>query len=238
MIDEATEWHMSGTLALVGAGEYLPGVETIDRWLFERLPDAPRVVCLPTGAGQEGAERIGYWSRLGVDHFTRLGATVQAVEVVDRATAQDERLADLVRGANFVYLSGGRPAYLLETLADTPILDAILGVLDGGGIVAGCSAGAMIWGEQVRSLRFEAWLPGFNRLRGAALIPHFDEIPQAMIDAAWSSRPAGLSFIGVDRDTALALTADGAQVVGQGSVSVWHDHARTRHRHGDPVQWP
>lgn len=35
------------TLALVGAGEYLPGVNTIDHFLLSRLPH-PHVVCLPT----------------------------------------------------------------------------------------------------------------------------------------------------------------------------------------------
>ena len=47
------------------------------------------MVCLPTAAGTEGSERIAYWSRLGVDHFTRLGASAEAVPVIDRASADD-----------------------------------------------------------------------------------------------------------------------------------------------------
>lgn len=54
-----------GTLALVGAGEYLPGVEAIDRFLLSRLPAPRRVVCLPTAAGAEAAERLRYWADLG-----------------------------------------------------------------------------------------------------------------------------------------------------------------------------
>ena len=71
-------------LALVGSGEYLPAMEAVDRTLLDRLPEAPRVVCLPTAAGTEGPERIAYWSRLGVEHFTRLDAQAEAVPVVDR----------------------------------------------------------------------------------------------------------------------------------------------------------
>ena len=41
-------------LALVGSGEYLPGVDPIDRYLLSQLKDPPRVVCLPTAAGTEG----------------------------------------------------------------------------------------------------------------------------------------------------------------------------------------
>ena len=46
-------------LALVGSGEYLPPMDPVDRILLSRLPGPPRVVCLPTAAGTEGAERIG-----------------------------------------------------------------------------------------------------------------------------------------------------------------------------------
>src|SRR5947208_2833436 len=112
---------MNGTLALVGSGEYLTPMEAVDRFLLSRVQGEPRVVCLPTAAGTEGAERIGYWSRLGVEHFTRLGAQAEAVEVINRATASDETFAARIRNANFVYLSGGKPDYLFKTLADTPV---------------------------------------------------------------------------------------------------------------------
>ena len=105
---------MRGTLALVGSGEYLPPMEPVDRWLLGRLEGEPRVVCLPTAAGTEGSERIAYWSRLGVEHFARLGARAEAVEVIDRASADDEGRAARIRAANFVYLSGGKPDYLFE----------------------------------------------------------------------------------------------------------------------------
>ena len=98
-----------GTLALVGSGEYTPEMDPVDRFLLERLPSPARVVCMPTAAGKERRERITYWSELGVKHFTRLGAECKAVEVIDRATAMDESLAQRIDEANFVYLSGGDP---------------------------------------------------------------------------------------------------------------------------------
>ena len=60
-----------GTLALVGAGEYLPGMKDLDRYLLGRAPAKPLVVCLPTAAGRESSKRIAYWSGLGEDHFSR-----------------------------------------------------------------------------------------------------------------------------------------------------------------------
>ena len=103
-------------LALVGSGEYLPSIASVDRELIRRLAAPVRVVCLPTTVGTEGDECIDYWSRLGVDHFTSLGVQAQALPVIDRASADDPALAAVVAQANFIYLSGGQPDYLHRTL--------------------------------------------------------------------------------------------------------------------------
>ena len=47
---------MNSLIALVGAGEYLPIINEVDRHLLESVNTngrAPRVVCIPTAAGQE-----------------------------------------------------------------------------------------------------------------------------------------------------------------------------------------
>jgi cyanophycinase len=159
-------------LALVGSGEYLPPMEPVDRQLIDKLNAEPRVVCLPTAAGQEGEERIRYWRDLGIRHFSRLGAQVESLPIIDRAGAQDTHWAERIGEANFVYLSGGRPDYLYRTLKDTPAWQAILAVHQRGGVVAGCSAGAMIMGA--RLLGFPGLQPAFELIPGAVIVPHFD----------------------------------------------------------------
>lgn len=226
-------------LALVGSGEYLPPMEPVDRALLDRLPRTPRVVCLPTAAGTEGPERIAYWSRLGVEHFTRLGVQVQAVPVVDRDTAHDPALVAAITGANFVYLSGGKPDYLHQTLAGTPTWDAILGVLAGGGLLAGCSAGAMILGEKF--FGFPGWKPGFNFLPGATVIPHFDEIPEALLKSmqllAGKTLGKGLTVLGIDGYTALVCNGARYEVLGRGGVTVWNRTGKTRYLSGPLPAW-
>ena len=91
----------------MGAGEFTPDVEDIDRFLLERVPGEPRVLCMPTAAGREGRESIAYWSKLGEDHFSTLGVRVEAVHVLDREGAMDASLSERISAANFVYLSGG-----------------------------------------------------------------------------------------------------------------------------------
>ncbi len=222
-------------LALVGSGEYLPGMEAVDRELLSRLAGPARVVCLPTAAGTEGAERIAYWSDLGVAHFARLGAEVHAPPVIDRASADDPALAAAVAQANFVYLSGGKPDYLYRTLAGSRVWEAILAVLAGGGLLAGCSAGAMILGE--RFFGFPGWRSGFNFLPGATIVPHFDEIPAAMLKPIWLTADKRLALLGIDGYTALVVDGERREVLGTGSVSIWSRAGKRRYGAGPLPDW-
>ena len=208
-------------LALVGSGEYLASMEPVDRYLIGKLQQAPKVVCLPTAAGNEGDERIAYWSNLGIDHFTRLGANVKALPVIDRESANNKQFADTIAKTNFVYLSGGRPVYLYDTLENTLVWKSILFVLENGGIMAGCSAGAMIMGEEF--LSFNGRKPGFNFISGAAIIPHFDEIPDTRRQRLYQQIRSDLIVLGIDRNTALIQCNDQTyEVAGNGKVTVIH----------------
>lgn len=217
-------------LALVGSGEYLEGMENVDRDLMDRLPGPPRVVCLPTAAGREGPGRIDYWSRLGVKHFSHLGAKVEALPIIDKASANDPKFAHSVDKANFIYLSGGKPDYLYETLKDSLVWASIIAVLEDGGLLAGCSAGAMIMGEEFYG--FPGWKKGFNFLPGMTIIPHFDEIPETMLNSARDSAREDLKLLGIERNTALVRSGKRFEVAGSGGVTVWENANKDRYTAG------
>lgn len=217
-------------LALVGSGEYLPPIEPLDRELILRLGAPARVVCLPTAAGTEGPERIGYWMQLGIDHFTRIGVQVEGVPVTDRASANDPALAERIAQANFVYLSGGKPDYLYKTLNGSLAWAAIQNVLERGGLLAGCSAGAMIMGEKIYA--FPGTRPGFDMVSGALIIPHFDEIPAAILKGAQLTIRRDLTLLGIDGNTALVRNGSGYEVLGTGGVTIWSHAGKTRYTQG------
>jgi cyanophycinase len=222
-----------GTLALVGSGEYLPPMEPVDRYLMSCLAGPANVVCLPTAAGTEGSERIAYWSNLGSSHFSRLGARqVEALAVIDRPSAQNEAFAGRIEAANFVYISGGKPDYLYNTLNGTPVWQAIVNVLERGGVVAGCSAGAMIFGARTPTGFFTSTQKAFGFLENAFVMPHFDEMP------GWISRlvPAlvkDMTMVGIEGNTALVCTSHGLRVEGSGGVTVDRGGHRTRYTSQD-----
>lgn len=209
-----------GILALAGSGEYLPPMRPVDAWLIGKLAEQARVVCLATAAGLEGTDRLQYWDDLAIGHFSGLGASVEPLPVWCRQDAENEELAEKVRAANFVYLSGGKPHYLYQTLFETPVFEAILSVLEKGGVVAGCSAGAMVFGEKIAASPLNWNLrDGFGLLPGHFIIPHYNEIPR-FIKSGLPYVNRSLSLVGIEANTALVCTNEGCEAIGPGNVHI------------------
>ena len=219
------------TIALVGSGEYLDVCRPVDEHLLGLLDigdRSPRVACLPTAAAKDGERVWRGWQSRGVAHFTRLGAEAVAVDVIDRDTAEDDAMVRDIAGADLVYLSGGKPALLHQLLEGTAAWAAILGVLDRGGVLAGCSAGAMVQGSHIAGLRGGAGTAGFGLLPNTVVLPHFDEFPSLAGDLVKRLIGRGRNVVGVDGATALVRHRDQFSAVGRGSVTVWGPNGKAR----------
>lgn len=225
----------TGTLALVGSGEFLPPIEPLDRLLLERLPGPARVVVLPTASAPDGPGVPERWAKMGVEHFARLGASAEPVMLLTRADAESQALADQIAAANFVYFSGGKPQYLVDTLRDTPCWHAIAGVFAAGGVVAGCSAGAMALAERMVDFpRLWRTLPALGLAAGMAVIPHFDELPGLFTNLGrLASRQT--SIVGVPGSTGLVGSNQGWTVQGRGSVTVFTSQGKNVYPPGEHV---
>ena len=229
------ETTAAGTVALVGAGEFLPAIGQVDVMLLYRVPGTPRVVVLPTASAPDGPAVPDRWARMGVEHFSGLGAAVEPVLLRTRADAEDPAIAARIAAANFVYLSGGKPRYLIETLRDTPSWQAIVGVWAAGGVVVGCSAGAMaLVGQLLDFPRVWRALPALGLVPGLAVIPHFDELPRWLTGMAGRAGGA-TTVVGIDGSTALVGAGGAWQALGIGRVTVFTPKGRAVYRGGDPV---
>lgn len=227
-----------GTVALIGAGEYLPPIAAVDQVLLERVSGEPRVVVLPTAAALDGPGVVDRWAQMGVEHFSQLGATVEPVMLLNRADADNSKIVDQITTANFVYLSGGKPRYLLETLQGTLSWQAILNLLTAGGVVAGCSAGAMVLGSEVFDFP-QVWrtIPALGVVPGIAVIPHFDEIPALMTNTMIRSKRR-VTIVGIDGSTALIQSNAHWTVLGRGGVTVFTGKQKRRYLAGDQIALP
>lgn len=220
-------------LALVGSGEYLSKMAPIDQALLDQLSEPAHVVCIPAAAGTEGDAMIDSWMSRGVAHFKTLGVKATGVRVHDKNTAHDETLAEQIRSANFVYLSGGKPNYLLDVMHNSPVWEAILSVHQKGGVVAGCSAGAMIMGEKIM---YGGETEAFGLIPNSVIIPHFDEFPGFLTRIMNMIKGRSLNTFGIDGYTALVVNNDGRyQALGLGGVTVIQQSGKKRYTHGETI---
>lgn len=239
------ERHLSpGPLALVGSGEYLPVMADVERLLLAGR--APRYVQLPTAAAPEGEASLKRWLDLGAAQAERLGVEQVPVVVRDRDEADSPGLAALIEGAGLVYLSGGSPAYLAQTLRGTRVWDAIHVAWQSGSALAGCSAGAIAltaWVPSMRALHKDPD-PGLGVLPHLRVLPHFDKmlgwVPDLLTRAVLHP-PAGTTVIGIDEDTAIVdLTGSGRTWRVHGRQQAWElaDGPRRGHPAGTTLTTP
>jgi cyanophycinase len=221
--------HINGTVALVGAGEYLEGMLPVDKKLLERVNGTPRVVVLPTASAPDGEGVPERWARMGVEHFAQLGVSAESIMLLNRTDAENAEISSQISDANFIYFSGGKPRFLLETLQGTHSWQAILAVFAAGGIIAGCSAGAMVLGGVMFDFP-QIWrtIPALGLVPGIAIIPHFDELPSLMVGTITRGKRKS-TIVGIDGTTALVGSGHQWIVHGQGSVTVFTKNGKQRY---------
>jgi cyanophycinase len=230
-----------GPIALVGSGEYLPEMAGIEGALIEGRP--PRYVQLATAAVPDGPEVVERWHALGSAQAERLGVEAVILHVRDRADAEDPKLADLVGGAGLVYLSGGHPGYLAETLRATTVWSAIVTAWRAGSALAGCSAGAMAMASWVPSLRGPGpgGTEGLGLLPHLRVIPHFDAFSARVPDLAGRfvvANEPSVTVIGVDEQTALIGGPEDWAVEGRGSAWILTPDGRREAPSGTTISTP
>ena len=232
--------NRTGPVALVGSGEFLEVMAPVDAELLAGRPQ--RAVVLPTASAEEGPERVRYWVDLATSHYTAMGVEPVALEVLGREDAEDPALAAKVAGAGLVYLSGGNPGYLAQSLAGTAVWQAILEAWRRGAALAGCSAGACALSRVADDFRDQGRYGGEGLAVVAQLVvlPHFDRFESWMPDLAdrmLARTPPDAVLVGIEEET--ALICSGTDFTVRGAKSVWRidpDGTRLKFKAGERLE--
>jgi len=230
----------AGPIALVGSGEYLPIMQEIEANLIAGRN--PKYVQIPTAAAPEGEASLSKWINLGKAQANRIGVEAVSVVAHDRNDADDPRIAEQVRGAGLIYLSGGNPSFLANTLRDTLLWREIESAWRDGAALAGCSAGAMALADHIPTLRLPTHTAtsGFGLLPHIRVLPHFDKmfarIPDFM--TRFMKVPDGVSVVGIDEDTAIVGGPFEWEVKGRQSAWLFVDGHRVEYGHGQTLVTP
>ena len=221
---------MNGSLALVGSGEYLPAMASFEKSLLDdgiKNGKRPIYIQIPTAAGKESPDRLEYWKELGQEQAKRLGADSIFLPIFTRKDANNPEYATLIKDSALMYMSGGDPHYLAETLIGTPLWEAIQENWRTGASLAGCSAGAMVLSSHIPNFRLlkKSPSPGLSLLPEIRVIPHFNKffkwIPESAAKVLLHV-PDDSILIGVDELTAMVKRSGDEHwlVVGEAMVHV------------------
>ena len=221
---------MNGSLALVGSGEYLPAMAAFEKSLFDdgvKNGKNPKYIQIPTAAGRESTERLSYWENLGKSQGNLIGVESIFLPIFNREDANNPDLAKRIEGSALMYLSGGDPHYLADTLIGTLVWDAIVENWLSGASLAGCSAGAMVLSSHIPNFRLMkgSATPGLNLLPEIRVIPHFNKFFKWIPESAAKLLlhvPDDSILIGVDELTAIVKRSgdDDWVVFGEAKVHV------------------
>jgi cyanophycinase len=231
--------------ALLGAGEFEPWHEDVDRWLLARAGGDGSVIISPAAAAPEGDEIFDSWANKGLAHYERLGIPARVLPLKTREDAFRDDVVTTVDDASVIFFSGGNPWYLATILTGTPLWSRLSERLLDGLAYAGCSAGVaclteMTYDSATQDVE-EVFRPGLGYVRNALFAPHWDIVDswipgaQAYITAA--APPEGV-LVALDEDT--AMVGDGAAwtVHGRQGIHVYRAGSWTDHTTGDAFDLP
>lgn len=221
----------AGPIALVGGDEFRAGCEGMDRGILEatHVPH-PTLLVIPTAAASENPSRA---ASNGVAYFSSLGANASPLMVLDAAHASDDQLLAPIDTADVIYLTGGNPAHLLETLSGSVLLNKIRQALDRGAILAGSSAGAMVMGSWVQ---FKGWRKALGIVPGVAVLPHHESTdPEAVAKELADTAPSDVAVLGIDGKTCCFGGANGWKVLGAGGVTAYQGCGWRRFSSGEAL---
>jgi len=224
---------MPGHMLLAGGAEFGGRMAEPDIRAIELAGGADaRISIIATAAAPDhNHERAG---RNGVRWFESLGArNVAALPLIDRASAASPAIVAALRDSRLIYLLGGFPHYLGQTLLGSASWHAILAAHQAGALVVGSSAGAMVLCQHYYNPDSSKVVEGLAMLPNACVLPHHNTFGKG-----WAARLAALLpesvLLGIDERT--AMLDDGAggawRVYGQGAVTLYRQGQATAYASG------
>jgi cyanophycinase len=226
-----------GIFALAGGAEFEPAMSALDQAILRRVVyQQCRVAILPTAVAPY---RPDLAVLNAVRHFTSLGAEVRPVMVLTRSDAENYGLAEQLNGVDVIYLAGGDPWYLQNTLEATPVWDMIMEQYALGRIVVGSSAGAMVMGDVMWQREQALWKSAFGLAGGIGVLAHLDEASKERVESLWGALPHGFTMIGIDTSTGLIVDSERgtAEVVGVGGVTLFGAQEAIRYNAPTTFEW-
>jgi len=129
--------------------------------------------------------------------------------------------------ANIVYFSGGNPQHLINSISAKNFMNELIRIKKIG-ILAGCSAGAMIMGEKMIKGT------GLNFIKNSIIIPHYGESYYSWISNTVKLLNKGkYKLICLEKDTYFTITESNIKIIGDNNIHIIYKNDQTTYSDGD-----
>jgi cyanophycinase len=170
------------------------------------------------------------------DAAVAMWTTFRVREVVKVSRTDPDAARAALERATLIWIPGGFPSFLMQTIGSTPIPDIIRARFSAGVTIGGASAGAM---AMSRTMIADETTPDGHATDGPATGEGLGLWPEAMVSAHFTERrrlgplvailkdhPA-IVGVGIDEGTAVFVAEGELEVLGRGTVVIL-DADRTR----------
>jgi len=221
----------TGYILLEGGAEFGGRMEQPDRRALQLAGGihVPVAIIPAAAAPDNNHVRAG---ENGIRWFRSLGAKeVASLPLIDRQSADRPDVVEALTRARFIYMLGGFPGHLAESLAGSRSWEAILSANRDGAVVGGSSAGAMVLCQHLYDPYAGVLLPGLNLIPNACIIPHHNRVGKNNRSGKnWIAQLHSLlpdcTLVGIDEQTG-AINDAGADrwtVYGKGAVTLYQEN--------------
>lgn len=197
------QWRTgAGWLVLLGGGRWEDN-ETIHSQAISAITDESPIAFIPAADPDptKGEAFLSFYAELGAPHG-------YVVPIHDQQSANDPANYRRLANASLIYLGGGSLQRLLETLEGTHAIDALATAFDGGAVIVGEDAGAMLLGKWGINTAQGKIYPGWGWVSDALIVAHYTSERTVQARAALQRYPEAIA-LGIPDGVALALGPDG-----------------------------
>lgn len=229
----------SGKLFIIGGGKR--PTHLLERMVEEAcLRESGYAIILPM-ASEEPDTAVYY----GIKQLKDIGVE-KAYGMLFRSNEPiSDQLIDSLKNASLIYISGGDQNRFMNIVRGTVIEQAIWNAFQNGAVIAGTSAGAAVMSKQMitgNELRYPDYNATFRNIESEniELAEGLGLINTAIIDQHFVKRSRHnrllsaviehpeLAGIGVDEETAILVTGNTAEVVGNSQVLVFRNPGKSK----------
>jgi dipeptidase E len=165
---------MKGQIFISGGGD-IPETKELDRKYFSLLKNNSKILYIPVAMG---VDLIGYEGCY--DWFSSLIGTYCNDKDVDFTMLLEDDEIPEFSGFDAIYIGGGNTFALLNYVKKRGLNEKFIEYIDNGGIIYGGSAGAIIFGKDIRTVEEEnnedyQYHSGMNLFNDYSIICHYEE---------------------------------------------------------------